>query len=176
VCAVQNADKAVKCTLFWVAYNYLIVYTNYHHKACQKSIFSLFLARIVGCTVLTFKRGFKVDFRFHRYGACYYCVCTACTRFKCPFKHRLYQECQTCQDRGVNRPRLECDFFCHYLKTKHFKFKRVVAPLPEHSGTYILKTNGSVYIGTYDKLLKLSKLFGGKPCQLNIIDENFYMK
>lgn len=111
-----------------------------------------------------------------RYGACYYCICTACTRFECPFSHKLYRECYACHERGENRPRLDCDYFCHYMKKRHFKFKREPVPIPEHSGTYFLYAKNNVYIGTYEELVKVSKRIGGTPCKLNIFDENFNLK
>lgn len=111
-----------------------------------------------------------------RYGACYYCICTACTRFNCPFRHKLYRECYACRERGFNRPRLDCDFFCHYLKKRHFRFKREVAPLPVHFGTYYLNVDGDIFVGKYANILKLSHQLGGTPHKLNIIDYNFNLE
>ena len=70
-------------------------------------------------------------------------------------------------------PRLRCDYFKHYMKTHRFKFKRVTEPLPSHYGPYILLTDKQVYIGEYDKLLKLSKRLGGVLRRLNIVDDTF---
>ena len=111
--------------------------------------------------------------RKYRFGACHYCVCTACTRFHCPYSHRLYRECQTCHDRGVQSPRLDCDYFSHYLKSRRFKIRRVINPLPDRSGTYILLTDQSLHVGSYEDLKKLSARLGGVPRKLNIIDYNF---
>lgn len=111
--------------------------------------------------------------RKFRFGACHYCVCTACTRFNCPFKHKLYRECYACRESGSNSPRLECDYFEHYLKSHTFRFRRAVQPLSKHFGTYILITREAVSIGSYEELLKLSERLGGVPKKLNIIDHNF---
>lgn len=111
--------------------------------------------------------------RKYRFGKCHYCVCTACTRAECPYRHKTYRECFACRQRGYNSPRLECDYFNHYLKSRSFKVKRVVKPLPLHYGTYVLYTNNTVYVGSYDKLIKLSEKLGGLPKKLDLIDYNF---
>jgi hypothetical protein len=110
--------------------------------------------------------------RKYYFGACHFCICTACSRFICPFKHKLYEECYACRERGENRPRLDCDFFSHYMKVRRFRFHRV-AQLPQHFGTFILHTDTAVYVGSFDKLSELSRRFGGTPKRLNIIDYNF---
>ena len=111
--------------------------------------------------------------RSHHYNACYYCVCTACSRIQCPFKRRVGLQCYACSEQRQKRPRLECDYFTHYLKHKRFKFKREVLPLPEHHGTYILTSDNGVYVGSWDRLVKVQRNTGGQLRRLNIIDYNF---
>ena len=111
--------------------------------------------------------------RKYFYGACHYCICTACSQFNCPFKHRLYQECYGCRERGNNVPRLDCDFFSHYLKKHHFKFKRLNQPIEKNFGTYLLITQNNVFVGKYEEMISLSKRLGGKVKKFNIIS-NFF--
>lgn len=111
--------------------------------------------------------------RKNRYGACHYCICTVCTRSECPWSHLANRECSSCRERAENVARLDCDYFCHYLKTKRFRFKKRSKPLPEHFGTYVLKTPTDVFIGSYEHLEPLQKRFGGELKRLNLIDYHF---
>ena len=108
--------------------------------------------------------------RKYKFGACHYCICTACSRFNCPWSYKLERECYNCRERGENVPRLDCSFFAHHMKTHHFKFKRASLPLPEYFGTYILQCSKGVFIGSHEKLVYLQNRFGGKLQRLNIID------
>lgn len=110
------------------------------------------------------KGGDRIKNHSTRYGKCYYCVCTVCSKHKCPFRHRMLRECENC-----TIGRFECDYFTHYLKTRFYRFKRV-SHVSEHFGTYVLITNDSVFVGKWEKLYKLSCRLGGTPKKLNIIE------
>lgn len=99
-----------------------------------------------------------------RYGKCYYCVCPVCSKYRCPFKHHVLYGCDNC-----TIGRHECDYFTHYLKTRHFRFKRARS-VPVHFGTYILNTHNTVFVGEWDKIHKLAQELGGSPKKLNILD------
>lgn len=59
---------------------------------------------------------------------CYYCICTVCNSRSCPWQRRQGGACCFCnEDRRGFRPRLECDFFNHYLKKSRFCVRRVRA-------------------------------------------------
>ena len=103
------------------------------------------------------------------YGACYFCICTACSRRRCPFKNFEYKQCTACRKRFENRPRLDCDFFEHYIKTRRFRF-RPASRESKHSGTYILFTDRSVLVGTWDKLDPLHKRLGGELKKMEFLD------
>lgn len=61
----------------------------------------------------------------HHNPKCYYCVCTVCNSRYCPWRRKPLGACQFCsEERGI-RPRLECDFFNHYLKIKRYRYRRV---------------------------------------------------
>ena len=107
--------------------------------------------------------------RPYRFGACHYCICTACSRYKCPWSNKLYRECFSCRELGNNTPRLDCDFFSHYLKTHRFRFRRAEKPLPAHFGTYVLTTRDNVFVGSWERLQPLYKRFGGTLRKLDII-------
>ena len=94
----------------------------------------------------------------NHFAECYYCVCTACNRSKCPWKHRIYMHCTACQERGSRVPRLHCDCFEHYLKTRRFRFKRLSGSPSAHFGSYILVSDRGVFVGNYDKLSQLQKI------------------
>lgn len=65
----------------------------------------------------------------HHDSKCYYCICTVCNSRYCPWQRKSLGSCQFCfEDRGI-RPRLECDFFNHYLKTKRYRIRKVDQPL-----------------------------------------------
>lgn len=104
------------------------------------------------------------------FGACYYCICTACSGKLCPFAHREFKSCTLCQEHRVNSPRLDCDFFQHYIKIKSFKFQRASLPRPVNSGTYVLFTSRSVFVGKYENLEPLRKRFGGTLRQISFLD------
>lgn len=89
------------------------------------------------------------------YGKCYYCICTACNGLSCPFKHHLYRCCYRCQERRQRSPRLDCDSFEHYIKTKRFRFKR--SEPVKHSGTYIVNAHGLVFVGKYADLAPIAE-------------------
>ena len=108
--------------------------------------------------------------RKYMFGACHYCICTACSRLSCPFKHYDYRECYSCRQRKVNRPRLDCDFFRHYMKSRSFRFRPASVPISEHHGTYVLITHDTVFVGKYDKLFKLWRRLGGNLKQINYLD------
>lgn len=105
----------------------------------------------------------------NHFAECYYCVCTACSRSRCPWKHRYYMHCFACHDRGKRSPRLHCDFFEHYLKTHRYRFKRASRVIPEHFGTYILISSDSVMVGKYEKLYPLWRKLGGELRKFDII-------
>ena len=108
--------------------------------------------------------------RRYMYGACHYCICTACSRLACPFSSNTYRECYSCRQHRENRPRLDCDFFMHYLKSRSFRFRRASEPLPVHHGSYVLITRDSVFVGKYDSLKPLRARLGGELKQLNYLD------
>lgn len=108
--------------------------------------------------------------RRYFFDKCHYCICTACSRFKCPWRHKLYKECWRCQERSQKVPRLDCDYFCHYLKSKHFKFKRRSRSELHHTGTYLLLTEFGAFKGSYKDLSKLQMRIGGNLRQFNIFD------
>nr|DAO98741.1 MAG TPA: hypothetical protein [Inoviridae sp.] len=59
---------------------------------------------------------------------CYYCICTVCNSCSCPWQRRVGGACCFCnEDRRGIRPRLECDFFNHYLKKSRYRVRRVRA-------------------------------------------------
>ena len=89
------------------------------------------------------------------YGACYYCICTACSGRSCPYAHLDFKHCTFCHQRG-KQPRLDCDYFRHYIKTKQFRFRPSERPFEPHAGTYILFTDRSVMVKTSDKIHKLN--------------------
>lgn len=107
--------------------------------------------------------------RKNRLGKCHFCVCTVCTRSRCPWKHKILKECYLCKGHEIYKPRLDCDYFQHYLKVKRFKFRRAKLPLPSHFGTYILDSQYMVHVGSYDKLYPLYKKLGGTLKPLNIL-------
>ena len=45
--------------------------------------------------------------------------------------------------------------------------------MPEHHGTYILTNDNGVYVGSWDRLVKVQHSTGGQLRKLNIIDYNF---
>ena len=104
------------------------------------------------------------------YGACYYCICTACAALSCPFSNWEFKHCTICRQRRENRPRLDCDFFQHYIKHRHFRFRRVTAPLPAHSGTYVLITDKTVFVGSWAKLEPLRNRYGGQLKKIDFLD------
>lgn len=108
--------------------------------------------------------------RKYMYGACHYCICTACSRLSCPFKHYVYRECFVCRQRSKNRPRLDCDFFRHYIKSRTFRFRPAARPLPEHRGSYVLTTGNAFFVGSYEKLEPLRKRLGCELKQLYYLD------
>lgn len=101
------------------------------------------------------------------YGKCYYCICTACSGVICPFAHKLYRCCYRCQELRQRSPRLDCDYFSHYLKVRRFKFRRIRAQSLRSSGTYILNARGFVFVGKYDDLLPLALKLGVKLRKLD---------
>jgi hypothetical protein len=103
------------------------------------------------------------------YGACYYCICTACSGRLCPFAHLEYQHCDFCHHR-VKQARLECDYFQHYIKTRHFRFRRAEKALEPHSGTYILFTDRALLVGSWAKLEPLRKRLGGTLKKIEFLD------
>ena len=104
------------------------------------------------------------------YGACYYCICTACSRSSCPFKHLEFQCCYACHQRRDKRPRLDCDFFRHYIKTKVFRFRAADRSGDRHRGTFILISERSVFVGSYEKLERLRARFGGDLKRIHYLD------
>ena len=96
--------------------------------------------------------------RKYRSHECYYCVCTACTAYNCPWRHYLLKHCQICSDRGKYIPLLDCDYFTHYLKTFHFKFHRAKLPLND---IYVLKSSYGEFYGNFQDLVKIQKRLGG---------------
>lgn len=102
------------------------------------------------------------------YGDCYYCVCTACSGRSCPYKHLEFKYCQLCHERG-KLPRYDCDFFQHYIKSRVFRFRPVTEKKP-HSGTYILFTDNSVFVGSWDKLEPLRQRLGGTLKKMEFLD------
>ena len=103
------------------------------------------------------------------WGACYYCVCTACSALVCPFKHKLYRNCYRCHELGARSPRLDCDYFIHYLKHRRFKFRRQLCRT-QHDGTYILIIKGIVFVGKYDELVSIANRLGGDLRPLEAVD------
>lgn len=85
----------------------------------------------------------------------------------------MYKHCSNCHDREERRPRLSCDFFKHYMKYHRFKFRRVKKADSAHVGTYILITHEQVFVGDYNKLMKLAERLGGVPRKLNLVDDTF---
>ena len=104
------------------------------------------------------------------YGKCYYCICTACSGSVCPFNHHLYRCCYRCYERRQRSPRLDCDYFTHYLKVRRFKFRRTRAQSLRSSGTYILNARGLVFVGKYDYLLLIANRLGGQIKPLDHFD------
>lgn len=104
------------------------------------------------------------------YGACYYCVCTACSGRSCPFSHLEFKYCAFCRQRRENRPRLDCDYFQHYIKTKTFRFCPSERGGEPHRGTYILFTDRSVMVGSWAKLEPLRKRLGGELKKIEFLD------
>lgn len=92
---------------------------------------------------------------------CYYCVCTACARVLCPWKHKLFKECWVCQERAEKLPRLDCDYFRHYLKYKRFRFRKCPRSELRQSGTFLLRTDYGTFKGSYNDLVKLRSKLGG---------------
>ena len=105
-----------------------------------------------------------------RYGPCYFCICTACTRFYCPFKIKDDRECYSCRGHGTNRPRLDCDYFEHYMKTHTFRFKRVNS-FEDIQKTYMLSSARGFFMGDLDHLENLQKRLGGRITLVNVIDK-----
>ena len=103
------------------------------------------------------------------WGACYYCVCTACSALVCPFKQKLYRNCFRCQERAKRSPRLDCDYFTHYLKHRRFRY-RLKLRTPRHVGTYVLVIKGIVFVGKYDELVSIANRLGGDLRPLEAVD------
>lgn len=104
-----------------------------------------------------------------RFGKCYYCVCTACSAVLCPFIYKLYRNCYRCQERGTRSPRLDCDYFTHYLKHRCFRFRRQLRST-QHSGSYVLNVRGLIFVGKYDDLKPISDRLGGKLRPLDAVE------
>ena len=103
------------------------------------------------------------------YGECYYCICTACSGHSCPYAHLEFKHCTFCHQRN-KMPRLKCDYFQHYIKTRVFRFRSVSHPVPKNSGTYILFTDRSVLVGSYDKLKSMRDRLGGELKKIEFLD------
>ena len=103
------------------------------------------------------------------WGPCYYCVCTACSSVFCPFKHKLYGNCYRCQERGTRSPRLQCDFFSHYLKHRRFSFRKL-SSAPQHSGTYVLNVRGLCFVGRWSDLRPIADKLGGDLKPLDAVN------
>lgn len=71
------------------------------------------------------QRGVYILIRWH-HPKCYYCICTVCNSRACPWQRRQGGACCFCNEdkRGI-RPRLECDFFNHYLKKTRYRVHRI---------------------------------------------------
>lgn len=108
--------------------------------------------------------------KFH--GKCYYCICTVCTGYKCPWKHLTFKQCNYCQEHRYNYPRLDCDFFEHFMKKRRFRLRRVSAP--DHVGTFVLYHSKGVMIGKYADLLIMQGKLGGYIRPYNIFDKRGY--
>lgn len=72
-----------------------------------------------------FFKGVYILIRWH-HPKCYYCICTVCNSRACPWQRRQGGACCFCNEdkRGI-RPRLECDFFNHYLKKTRYRVHRI---------------------------------------------------
>ena len=102
------------------------------------------------------------------YGKCYYCVCTACSGVVCPFAFKLYRNCYRCHERGSRAPRLDCDYFTHYLKHRRFRFRKLSSAL-QHSGTYTLNVRGLIFVGRWSELRPIADRFGGELRPLDVV-------
>ena len=65
---------------------------------------------------------------------CYYCVCQVCNLRKCPLSRDRTQLCiNSCISKGERIPRLDCDYFEHFRKTKVYRVKRHRKPNKTYS-------------------------------------------
>ncbi len=81
---------------------------------------------------------------------------------KCPWRFKTFKSCFYCQEHGQQLPRLDCDFFEHYLKVRHFRIRKLSRSDARFSGTFILRTDYGVFKGKYHDLVKLRDKLGGK--------------
>lgn len=71
---------------------------------------------------------------------CYQCLCSVCNMRKCPRQwHRNHEAlCQkSCWNNNRLLPRLDCDFFEHFLKQKHYRVKRRITQRPLYSSEQV---------------------------------------
>ena len=93
-------------------------------------------------------------------GPCYWCICTVCSSRQCPYRYSMFKHCQRCHDSKKGQsPLKDCDSFCHVKKHRSFRFRP--SERLSHSGTYILYTDRSVLVGSYDKLFSMRNRLGG---------------
>lgn len=96
----------------------------------------------------------------HHHAKCYYCICTVCNSRRCPWQRKQLGACYNCSEEKGIRPRLECDFFHHYLKSKRYTFRRVGRDVIT---LYNVFCNGEILFKdvTYSRSLYLSSVIKG---------------
>lgn len=69
---------------------------------------------------------------------CYYCLCQVCSMAKCPWGSNKPVLCnKSCWSQYRFYPRLHCDFFVHFRKTRIFRVKHIKTLKPIYSAQQV---------------------------------------
>lgn len=117
----------------------------------------------------------KKPIHIHYNNLCYYCICQACNRRKCPYTtHKsLFDVCTRCRRLKASHARLDCDFFEHIRKKNYYYIRSQHVRKEDIKNHIYCVVQGSLYYGPFDykKALSFKKKRGGIIKILNIYDE-----
>jgi len=71
---------------------------------------------------------------------CYYCLCQVCNMRKCPVQRTQNREVlcyKSCWSQNRFIPRLECDYFEHFRKTKKYIVKSRIVNRPMYTSQQV---------------------------------------
>lgn len=105
---------------------------------------------------------------------CYYCICQACNRRKCPYTaHKaLIDVCMRCNRLKAPKARLDCDFFEHFRKHNVYYVRASHVHKDDVKNQIYCVVQGQIYYGPFDlkKAHEFKRKRGGVIKILNITD------